>query len=90
MNHFDLRHLFKVGNSSTTTRTLIFTLGHFLIDTLVIAQVTGAAFNLAGRAALLGPLINGVWYWSIDRWWTLRHMEIEHNFKSKPEGQRHG
>lgn len=75
--------LFKVGSSSTTVRTLIFTLGHFLIDTMVIAKITGADLQIAGQAAIVGPLINGVWYWLIDRWWTMRHMETEHQREFK-------
>lgn len=74
MKHF----LFKVSNGSTTLRTVIFTLGHFCIDTFVITSVTGADLLQSGRAAILGPLINAAWYWVLDRFWTLQHFESEH------------
>lgn len=72
-----LEKLIEVSTLATTLRTLIFTAGHFVIDTVVIAWVTGAPIEVAGLAGLLAPLANGVWFWTLDRWWSQRHADDE-------------
>lgn len=69
--------LIEVSVSATTIRTLIFTGGHFVIDTMVIATITGATLQTAGTASLVGPVINGIWFWMIDRWWSQKHADDE-------------
>ena len=69
--------LWEVSASATTIRTAIFTSGHFLIDVFVIAGITGASVGTATLASLVGPAINGAWFWVIDRWWSQRHANSE-------------
>lgn len=69
--------LWGVGNKSTTLRTAIFTVGHFFIDFFVISIVTGAGIGQATLASLLAPLLNGFWYWLLDRAWTQTHLDKE-------------
>ena len=69
--------LWQVSNLATTLRTVIFTVGHFFIDFFVISIVTGAPIEQATVASLIAPMINGVWYWFLDRIWTQTHMDKE-------------
>lgn len=69
--------LWEVSNRATTVRTAIFTVGHFFIDFFVISTVTGAGVGEATLASLLAPLLNGFWYWLLDRVWTQTHLERE-------------
>jgi uncharacterized membrane protein len=73
-----LSKLWEVSVSATTIRTGIFTAGHFLIDVFVIALITGAPIETATLASIVGPLINGCWYWIIDRLWSAKHARDEH------------
>ncbi|MFZ9186125.1 MAG: hypothetical protein ACO25G_02920 [Holophagaceae bacterium] len=77
--------LFELSNSASIIRAIIFTSGHIFIETIVISRITGARIELAGTAAIVGPLISGAWYWVIDRWWTKRHADVEHG----EPGHRH-
>ena len=72
-----LQKLWEVSAGATTLRTAIFTSGHFCIDVFVIATITGAGFGTATVASLIGPVLNGVWFWLIDRWWSQRHADSE-------------
>lgn len=69
--------LWEVSISASTLRAFIFTLGHFIIDVFVIASITGAAIGTATLASLIGPSINGAWFWVIDRWWSQKHANSE-------------
>lgn len=84
-----LNKLWEVSISATTIRTGIFTTGHFMIDVFVISMIAGAPIERATAASLLGPLLNGVWFWFIDRWWTQKHADNENqislNHKSIPQ-----
>lgn len=71
--------LWGVSASSTTLRTVIFTIGHFFIDFYVISVVTGASVSQATLASLIAPAINGVWYWILDRFWTQTHLDRENH-----------
>jgi len=72
-----LSKLWEVNASATTLRTAVFTVGHFIIDVFVIAMITGAPIETATLASLVGPMINGVWFWLIDRWWSQKHADGE-------------
>jgi uncharacterized membrane protein len=69
--------LWEVSASATTIRTGIFTAGHFTIDVFVIAWITGAPIGTATLASIIGPALNGIWFWLIDRWWSQRHADSE-------------
>lgn len=58
--------------SGSVSRTLVYTLGHILIAMNVVSFMTGASFFEAGAVALIEPLINGVWYFVLDRLWVTR------------------
>ena len=54
----------------TLARTVIYTLGHFLIAAACVMYFTGAEFTAAITDAIVEPILNGVWYFVLDRLWT--------------------
>ena len=53
----------------TLLRTLIYTLGHFLIAAACVMYLTGAPFYIAITDAIVEPLLNAVWFFVLDRLW---------------------
>jgi uncharacterized membrane protein len=53
----------------TLLRTLIYTIGHFLIAAACVMYFTGAPFYIAMTDAIVEPLINAVWFFILDRLW---------------------
>ena len=53
----------------TLIRTLIYTLGHFLIAAACVMYFTGAPFYIAITDAIVEPLLNAVWFFVLDRLW---------------------
>ena len=51
-------------------RAFIYTLGHIVIAMTCNRLITGAEWSLAGVDAIVEPMINGVWYYLLDRLWT--------------------
>ena len=51
-------------------RAVIYTLGHIVIAMTCNNLITGAPLQLAVLDALIEPMINGVWYYVLDRVWT--------------------
>jgi uncharacterized membrane protein len=54
----------------TLLRTLVYTLGHFLIAAVCVMYFTGADFISSVTDAVVEPIINGVWFFILDRLWT--------------------
>ena len=53
-------------------RAVIYTIGHIIIAMTCNNLITGAAWDLAAADAIVEPLINGVWYYALDRMWASR------------------
>ena len=51
-------------------RAVIYTLGHIVIAMTCNNLITGAPWNLAAIDALVEPMINGVWYYFLDKVWA--------------------
>ncbi len=51
-------------------RAVIYTLGHIVIAMTCNNLITGASWNLAAIDALVEPMINGVWYYFLDKVWA--------------------
>ena len=64
--------IFKVIASTSVGRALIYTLGHIIIAMSVVSIVTGASLFEAGLVALIEPSINGVWYYFLDKLFTMK------------------
>lgn len=56
----------------TLLRTVIYTVGHFLIAAACVMYLTGADFTAAITDAIVEPLMNAVWYFMLDRIWSKR------------------
>jgi uncharacterized membrane protein len=59
-------------NSGSIVRTIIYTIGHFLIAATCVWYFTGTNFVAAITDAIVEPLINAVWYFILDRYWATR------------------
>jgi len=61
---------FYKKNKGTILRTIIYTAGHFIIAAACVMYFTGASFEAAITDAVIEPLINGVWYLILDKFWA--------------------
>lgn len=59
--------IFKLLASTSHGRAIIYTCGHVLIAMNVVYWLTGASLFEAGLVALVEPIINGCWYYLLDR-----------------------
>jgi uncharacterized membrane protein len=55
---------------SSVARAVVYTLGHIIIAMTCNNLITGAPWELAAVDAVIEPMINGVWYYVLDRFWT--------------------
>lgn len=63
-----MTHIIAAKTSwGSLARTLIFAVGHFFIDFLVVTVTTGAEPGNAAAAAIIAPLLNSLWYYGLDR-----------------------
>ena len=67
---FELLKRLMKGNSIVLA--LIYTCGHIVIAMTVVSVMTGASLWEAGAVALIEPAINGVWYYFLDKLFTMR------------------
>jgi len=51
-------------------RAIIYTIGHIIIAMTCNRLITGADWKLAGVDAIVEPLINGIWYFMLDKTWS--------------------
>lgn len=58
----------KVSGTSLG-RTVIYTIGHIVIAMVCNKVITGTNWWLAGADAIIEPLINGFWYYFLDKTW---------------------
>ena len=59
----------KLGGTSVG-RAIVYTIGHILIAMTCNRLITGAEWSLAGVDAIVEPIINGVWFYMLDRLWN--------------------
>jgi|3_EtaG_2_1085321.scaffolds.fasta_scaffold111139_2 uncharacterized membrane protein len=64
-----------VNNSGSLLRALIYTIGHFFIAATCVWYFTGASFSAAITDAVVEPILNGVWFFILDRYWTSRQAK---------------
>ena len=56
--------------SDSLIRTIIYTIGHFFIAASCVMYFTGASLYLALTDAIIEPILNGFWYYLLDRFWV--------------------
>lgn len=64
--------IFELIKNTSVGRALIYTCGHIIIAMSVVSVLTGASLWEAGAVALVEPTINGVWYYTLDKLFTMR------------------
>ena len=63
-------NLLKKLGTTSVGRAIVYTIGHIVIAMTCNRLITGADRSLAGVDAIVEPMINGVWYYLLDRLWT--------------------
>jgi len=64
---------FLKSNKGSLLRTLVFTLGHFIIAATILKILDpGIAMWVAITDAIVEPLANSVWYYILDRIWVTK------------------
>ena len=58
------------NNRGSILRTIIYTIGHFVIAITVLMMVADVSFNVALTDAIVEPLANSVWYFLLDKFWA--------------------
>ena len=61
-----------VNNKGSILRTIVYTVGHFIIAITVLMLVADVSFLIALTDAIVEPLANAVWYFVLDKWWASR------------------
>ena len=64
--------IFELIKNTSVGRALIYTCVHIIIAMSVVSVLTGASLWEAGAVALVEPTINGVWYYALDKLFTMR------------------
>ena len=58
------------NNRGSILRTIIYTIGHFIIAITVLMLVADVTFMIALTDAIVEPIANSVWYFILDKWWA--------------------
>ena len=58
------------NNRGSILRTIIYTIGHFVIAITVLMLVADVSFYIALTDAIVEPLANSVWYFLLDKFWA--------------------
>ena len=57
-------------NRGSILRTVVYTIGHFVIAITVLMLVADVSFAVALTDAIVEPLANSVWYFLLDKFWA--------------------
>ena len=60
------------NNRGSILRTIIYTIGHFVIAITVLMLIANVSFIIALTDAIVEPLANAVWYFLLDKFWASR------------------
>ena len=83
-----ISNTFKGLMKTSLGLAIIYTLGHICIAMIVVSVVTGASFWESGVVALIEPAINGVWFYSLHKIYTLVNKEKNKKFGVSPGEQK--
>ena len=59
-------------NRGSILRTIVYTVGHFIIAITVLMLVADVSFMIALTDAIVEPIANSIWYFILDKWWASR------------------
>ena len=57
-------------NRGSILRTIVYTIGHFIIAITVLMLVADVSFMIALTDAIVEPIANSIWYFILDKWWA--------------------
>ena len=60
------------NNKGSLLRTLVYTIGHFIIAITVLMLISNVSFAIALTDAIVEPLANAIWYFVLDKFWTTK------------------
>ena len=58
------------NNKGSILRTIVYTIGHFIIAISVLMIIADVSFMIALTDAIVEPLANAVWYFLLDKFWA--------------------
>ena len=58
------------NNKGSILRTIVYTIGHFVIAITVLMLIADVSFMIALTDAIVEPLANAVWYFMLDKFWA--------------------
>ena len=58
------------NNKGSILRTIVYTIGHFIIAITVLMLIADVSFMIALTDAIVEPLANAVWYFMLDKFWA--------------------
>ena len=64
---------FLKSSKGSFIRTLIYTIGHFIIAITCLILIADVSFFIALTDAIIEPLANSIWYFMLDKWWTRKN-----------------
>ena len=74
----------RLNHNGSILRTIIYTIGLMCIAVCCLMVIANVPFSVALTDAIVEPLINGVWYYVLDRYWASRVVN-----KVRAEGPEH-
>ena len=63
------------NNRGSILRTIVYTVGHFIIAITVLMLIADVSFMIALTDAIVEPLANSVWYFVLDKWWSSKYKK---------------
>ena len=58
------------NNKGSIIRTIVYTVGHFVIAITVLMLIADVSFAVALTDAIVEPIANSIWYFILDKWWA--------------------
>ena len=58
------------NNRGSILRTIVYTIGHFIIAITVLMLVADVFYIISLTYAIVEPLANAVWYFLLDKFWA--------------------
>ena len=63
------------NNRGSILRTIVYTIGHFIIAISVLMLIANVSFWIALTDAIVEPLANAIWYFILDKLWTAKYKK---------------
>ena len=67
---FQVSKTFITNNKGSLLRTLVYTIGHFLIAIVCLMLIADVSFLIALTDAIVEPIANSIWYFLLDKFWA--------------------